>query len=125
VTRAEWNRAVAMVLAIWPGSPWPKVTAEAGWSMLGDLPFEAVRRGIRGLADEGREFSPSLSVVAERSRYFARELAPRLPSGDELRDPTPEERARAERWRIEFRERLSRIGRPRQEAQSTQGERTS
>lgn len=109
MTRSEWVHVVRQIAAFWPSAPYPDRTIEAGYSLCGELPTDAVERAICELASEGREFAPPPGVVFARAEAIDRMQRPALPPPDTLRDLTPEERERAERWRAQLRAATERL----------------
>ncbi len=99
MTNSEWDRLAGFVAALWPGSPWEPNTAEAGWLVCSDLEFDITRQVVTAIARSGERFSPPPGVLYAKVQEQIEASTPALPPPDAVRDLTPDEIKRTERWR--------------------------
>lgn len=118
MNRLEFLRLIDRMGRLWPQSGLSEAakaeaqTLEVWFELLGEFPAEMVRTAIDELARSGERYAPPPGVVYQRAEVIREASSSQfaLAPIDATREPTPEERERAERWRSRLRsvaERLS------------------
>ena len=114
MTKTEFARVLDRMGRLWPQSGLldasrgdPK-TLEVWFDLLAELPLRPVMLAASALARDGERFLPPPGLVYRRAQEFMPHQ-PELAAPDVLRDPTPEERAIAERWRPRIRQAVAEI----------------
>jgi hypothetical protein len=106
---SEWLRVCDQVNNLWPAKPWTAQTASASVDLFESVSAQAAHDAVRRLAEEGREFAPSPSVLLVHAQASQANLHPALPAPDLIRDLTPEEQERARDMAYQLRAKITEL----------------